>query len=95
MIAWLGELGGIQRIQITSDSPWTITRVSTWPVPVLVVEGEGKSYDAAAKRCMEYLRIYIPSWTSFIRGPVRAQNKGLLGHAAPPKDWSKKPSTSR
>jgi hypothetical protein len=76
MIAWLGEQGGIQYIQIASDHPNAITQVGQWPRPLLVFTGEGKSFEAATKRCMEQLRIGAPSWGRFIRSPVPIRGRG-------------------
>jgi hypothetical protein len=70
-IAWIGELGGIQNIQIASEAPETISRLGKWPVPVLIHEAEGKTFAAASAACMAKLRDRIPEWERFIRSRTR------------------------
>lgn len=73
-IAWIGELGGIQYIQIASDSPETITRVGKWPVPVLLNKSRAASFQSASEICRRVLAEKTPEWSRFLRSPARMQS---------------------
>jgi len=73
-IAWIGELGGIQYIQIANGSPETLTRIGKWPVPVLLHKSRAASYQSAYEICRRVLAEKMPEWARFLRSPARMQH---------------------
>lgn len=70
-IAWIGELGGIQNIEIHSESPKNIERIAPFPFPALLHEAKGKTFADAAAICKAQLRERAPAWERFLRSPAR------------------------
>lgn len=72
-IAWLGELGGVQYIQIASESPDCIERHGVYPFQVLILSAQGKTFADASRACKEMLAQRVPSWLRFMRNPSHLQ----------------------
>lgn len=78
-VAWVGELGGIQYIQIASAPPELLTRLQKWPHPVLVHTTTGKSFGEASTACKLWLREHVPEWEKrFMRSPTRMRPMGVM-----------------